>query len=240
MVTGSDDIFEYSISSFYELRNFILEFPPSYSHGGWLYRGQSNHLWPLIPKAGRAPFKDTKFYMHRFSQWCKEAIAYDQRFPENEWEQLALAQHHGLATNLLDWSGNPLVAAFFACEDKNEDGVIYCYFPTQYITEPINQPMKDIDEIVGYIPQHFTTRIIKQSGYFTFHPFSQMEINQSFLEHPFQGQKLKKIIINNRHKEEIINEINIYGINRKTLFPDLDGLSAYINWVTLQRNKEAE
>lgn len=40
----------------------------------------------------------------------------------NHWEFLALAQHYGLATRLIDFSYNPYVALFFALYDKEQSG----------------------------------------------------------------------------------------------------------------------
>ena len=52
----------------------------------------------------------------------------------NDWDMLTIAQYHGLATRLLDWSFNPLVAAYFAVKDFEDcDAVIYAYLKNQIL-----------------------------------------------------------------------------------------------------------
>ncbi|TBF35274.1 FRG domain-containing protein [Rhizobium leguminosarum] len=92
----------------------------------WIFRGQRDVKWSLLPSVGRPEKTGRLGYRQEdelkyFKEFQAEVLRF---FPEivNPLEQLALAQHYGLPTRLLDWTTNPLVAAWFACE-KDDDGI---------------------------------------------------------------------------------------------------------------------
>jgi hypothetical protein len=212
------------------------------SHDGFgsLFRGQADSSWDLLPKAGRKEFylPDNRD-LGRTWAWARQAVAYGS-LSINILEQLAVAQHHGLATRLLDWSMNPLVACFFACTDQmDKDGAVYIYeSPENVVTDEISlDTLRKSNGVFSYFPKSITPRLLAQKGLFTVHCDAATEIIVKESNLKDGDPNLKVLIIPAKLKNEIAIHLEDYGVDRSTLFPDLDGLSYQINRKTLRMKK---
>lgn len=191
-----------------------------------IFRGVSSEKHLLIPTIGRCPpVKDrklTKIESRLFRRFKERSLPHIQFVPRDDWEWLAIAQHFGLPTRLLDWTTNPLVAAYFAVErDAEENAAIYVCEVNRVLDKSKDQGPLEINEVLRYQPPAITERIVQQSGLFTVHPD---------FEKPFEPDKLEKLIIPEANRRELKRQLFKLGFSRGSLFPGLDGIASDIFW----------
>ena len=207
------------------LNDFFKEIE-KFQKNSWLkFRGQSNSEWKLIPKAGRIEYiKYNDKAM--FENWKRRAMSMIEKELLNEWDYLAIAQHTGLPTRLLDWTHNPLVACFFACnENYDKDGVIYVYDSEHWVANLKKVSPFEFKRTGLVVPTVFNQRVGSQYGYFTIHGEPQVEFNETNCR-----GKLQCVVISKTIKKELIFRLNHYETNYLTIYPDLEGLSKHLCW----------
>lgn len=233
-----------------ELNNFdsFIAHIDKYGTGATLYRGVTHEDYDLRPKVGRITNKNPneplfnmeKRIMRRFIERSVPLLDYNPG--EDEWEWMTLAQHHGLPTRLLDWTRNPLVAAFFAvarkikAEELNKhsgNSAIYLYNSRKTAISKgnpseINKMYKEgpwkIRETRRCIPAHIDKRVVTQAGRFTIH-VDPTDRN------PFEGERMEKLIIPHKSRRTWKLRLHGLGIDYASLFPDLDHLAMHIEWL---------
>jgi hypothetical protein len=172
------------------------------------------------------------------------------------WHWLALAQHHGLPTRLVDWTYSPLVALHFATEhpfDYHQDGVVWCMNFVEANTRLPRRLRAILDD------EHSDTFTVEMLHKFaTLRAFDALarEPFVVFLEPPSLDTRIlnqfalfslmpgattrldewllshpelcRRVIVPAELKWEVRDKLDQANINERTLFPGLDGLSRWL------------
>jgi hypothetical protein len=217
-----------------------------------LFRGQDAD-YPLIPKLGRKRIRGQSFKELEsllFQEFLRTSTAFKELPPGDEWGPLAMAQHHGLPTRLLDWTQSGLAALWFAVRrpykaftpegrarggatpQAHGNGVVWILCPDldDYLPNPLAEsPFANTGRTRIYRPRMTSPRIVSQAGAFTIHKllkngttFGRLEENPAYCE------KLVKFTFDGRLFPDFRKDLNLLGVNASSMFPDLDGLCEHL------------
>ncbi len=147
--------------------------------GWWAFRGVCNAEYSLLPSIGRPNARhqgySAEWEREIFERFKRQALPFMPTSPLDDFGWMAVAQHHGLPTRLLDWSRSPMVAAYFAAyappgADPDMAFTIYGYETTTLkaentavVTSPFDIPRKFVEVHIA----HYVPRIPAQHGFFT-------------------------------------------------------------------------
>ena len=213
-----------------------VDFHPS---GDWYFRGQAGE-YPILPKIGRSGYAPAPAEEEAlFRAFLKAARPLTAVAVKNEWEWLALAQHHGMPTRLVDWSSSPLVAAWFAVSSAspNENAHVYGLDINRHDLEILaigDREAKALRSGGTYTGPHdirsaialmdvaqVSSRITNQRGVFTIHapPTTPLVVPHS-----------DTFVITGDLRGEFQKRLFDVGIDDSQIYPGLDGLCKLLDW----------
>ena len=201
----------------------------------FLYRGQSNADWPVNCSAARRLTTHTPSLLEnpriRFLLigYLEELIGRarmrgflpgDSREPPSDLELMAQLQHQGAATGLMDFTRQPLVALWFACNGSGDkDGAIAVLSGSKteeiYRKDDLERKIRaffEEDKLWSWEPAALGNRIVAQSSVFIFGVPT------------IDSAGMKRLAVQARSKNDILNELEtVYGISEEMLFSDFSG-----------------
>jgi hypothetical protein len=229
----------------------FLNWTDEHSDSRWVFRGLGDANFELTPSVGRVENFNKVQERAVFELFRKRVPEFGLNAEMPILDLLALAQHHGIPTRMLDWTSNPLVAAFFAVtgapagqklrrvtvSGRTSQRAIDAHPARKAVKARVvavkvrsNATLTSVDDpfainkVSFYWPRSVASRITSQSGLFTVHP------------EPNVGWDAPHEISNSLF--DIPGEMRAFfqrrlyylGIHGHMIMGGLDGVGARLNW----------
>lgn len=239
----------------------------------WAFRGEGNAkrtLRPTIERVASHPGLAEDYVLREFKRRAHHYLR-DLSDDEDDLEWIALMQHHGAPTRLLDWTRSAYVAAFFAAESVVSAKRIAADAerrPKPFVIWAIDEKrvaalaaaMLDLDPGTSDLssrenfrkiykgihedlylsapvqPYRMNERLTVQQGLFLcannlligFQRCLKRLLLYAKEKCGVTEPMLYKLIISANARLDVLKILNKMNINRATLFPGLDGFSAWL------------
>ncbi len=258
----------------------------------WIFRGNSDANWRLIPSAWRnnkiiesqiqnkknrllnsgrsldeiPTYEDLyeeaeidilerfRNNLHDFGypvQWSLEKNRYNSQ--KDKFDELldvaCTAQHHGIPTRLLDWTVNPLTAAYFACDPnvRSKYAEKVCVwalnigsqmFKDNYGDIKIHEQPRNRNDYLRAQQALFTEcadgiKIHKNTGKWSSIDEKVKKYMEENTKRPKEQRILIKIVLDKKDADEVVDILRKEGISKSSIMPSLDNLAfdTLNNWL---------
>lgn len=224
-----------------------------------IFRGQGDATWDLKTSIERCHFFGKNYRVEKDFVKDFQRGAYTQTSllpaPDDMMSWLALMQHHGAPTRLLDFTHSPYIASYFALENAVSDAAVWAIH-SLYLKEDLatkspgsfqyrGDEMYDLSDaafnqifeenklscVFPVKPSVTTKRYMAQQAIFvslgnTETSFMDQLISYSWPE--YLAKHIVKIVLPITIRDEALYDLSRMNVNRAVLFPDIDGFSTHL------------